>query len=142
MHAGNHISPRPQYFDNLLPDNSQSGKECAAGTTFESAETSIFGEAIGRAAWGGAVDAPGQTRIGWDTDRIANDQAQDISSRRSCAHVPPGRTARLSAQSEGREDFRHIDCRGAEKTALLRIEYAWHRPLGYAQEYISERLTL
>jgi len=70
---------------------------------------------------------PGQTPIGWDRIESKLLKAQDVEA---ILRAVPTTAGPLSAQSEYDEDLRISIAGAQEKTALLRIGNAWHRPLG------------
>ena len=116
------------YFDNLLPDNSQIRERMRSRYHVRSAETFDLLEAIGRDCVGAVqLMPPGQTPIGWNRIESKLLKAQDVEA---ILRAVPTTAGPLSAQSEDDEDFRISIAGAQEKTALLRIGNAWHRPLG------------
>jgi serine/threonine-protein kinase HipA len=70
---------------------------------------------------------PGQTPMGWDRIESKLLKAQDVEA---ILRAVPTTAGPLSTQSEDDESFRISIAGAQEKTALLRIGNAWHRPVG------------
>jgi serine/threonine-protein kinase HipA len=115
------------YFDNLLPDSPEIRRRLR--TRFRTRSTAPFDllAAIGRDCVGAVqLLPPEQSPEGWN--RIDSTPLGDADIERLLGSVT-SETA-LSQGDEGIDDFRISIAGAQEKTALLRIDGAWHRPHG------------
>lgn len=116
------------YFDNLLPDDARVRERLRARYQARSAQTFDLLEAIGRDCVGAVQLMPeGQAPQGWD--RIESNALKSADVEAILRAVPTAGTP-LVASGEADAGFRISIAGAQEKTALLRIGNAWHRPLG------------
>lgn len=116
------------YFDNLLPDNQRIRERMRSRYRTRSSETFDLLEAIGRDCVGAVQLMPeGQAPVGWDRVESRLLKTQDVEA---ILRAVPTTTGPLGAHLEDDDDFRISIAGAQEKTALLRIGNAWHRPLG------------
>jgi serine/threonine-protein kinase HipA len=116
------------YFDNLLPDDARIRERLRLRHRTRSAQTFDLLEAIGRDCVGAVQLLPeGQAPAGWD--RIESKPLRSSEVQTVLRNVPTSKTQFGSDTEEG-EDFRISIAGAQEKTALLRIGNAWHRPTG------------
>ena len=116
------------YFDNLLPDNSQIKARLRSRYHVRSTESFDLLEAIGRDCVGAVQLMPsGKTPVGWDRIESQLLETRDVES---ILRAVPTAAGPLSAQSDKDGEFRISIAGAQEKTALLRIGNTWHRPLG------------
>lgn len=114
------------YFDNLLPDNRRIRERMRKRHQARSAETFDLLEAIGRDCVGAVQLMPeGRPPLGWDRVESKPLKARDVEA---ILHAVPTLTDPFSDDAD--QDLRISIAGAQEKTALLRIGTAWHRPLG------------
>lgn len=116
------------YFDNLLPDDARIRERIHARYRTRSTQTFDLLEAIGRDCVGAVQLMPeGQVPLGWDRIRTKPLKPSEVEA--ILRAIPASRTP-LAGNVDHDEDFRISIAGAQEKTALLRIGKAWHRPLG------------
>ena len=121
------------YFDNLLPDSAEIRKRLAA--RFNTRSTGAFDllTAIGRDCAGAVQLLPeGMQPRGWDrieSEPVTEEQVEGIL-KGVTSDAPLGLRQADRVGESNDEDFRISIAGAQEKTALLRIGQAWHRPRG------------
>jgi serine/threonine-protein kinase HipA len=116
------------YFDNLLPDDARIRERFRIRYRTKSARAFDLLEAIGRDCVGAVQLLPeGQMPQGWD--RIASQPLKTSDVEAILRNVPTSNATFIGSLGDD-EDFRISIAGAQEKTALLRIGNAWHRPVG------------
>lgn len=122
-----------KYFDNLLPDSADIRKRLATRFKTQSAGAFDLLTAIGRDCVGAVQLLPeGMQPQGWnriESDAVSEEQVERIL-KAVTSDAPLGLRQADSFAADNGEDFRISIAGAQEKTALLRIGRAWHRPRG------------
>lgn len=115
------------YFDNLLPDNPQIRRRIRDRFGLRSTEAFDLLEAIGRDCVGAVqLLPPGREPAQWDRIDAEQLSTADVEAHLRAVTASPA----LGVGGDAAGNFR-ISISGAqEKTALLYMGGAWHRPLG------------
>ena len=114
------------YFDNLLPDNLQIRERVRQRFGLRGTDAETLLQAIGRDCVGAVQLLPeGMEPIGFDRTEGAPLSGEDIESLLRNLTRPV-----LGQRDEALDDFRISIAGAQEKTALLRVDGQWMRPLG------------
>ncbi|SEL49021.1 HipA N-terminal domain-containing protein [Roseateles sp. YR242] len=114
------------YFDNLLPDDDQIRRRVAARFKTNSTDAFELLQAIGRDCVGAVQLLPPDVQpVGFD--KIASEPMSDAAIEQHLRGVvaTPG-----FGDDQDADDFRISIAGAQEKTALLRLDGQWRRPLG------------
>ena len=115
------------YFDNLLPDNPSIRRRIRERFGLRSMDAFALLEAIGRDCVGAVqLLPPNEQPVGWN--RVVTKPLTDKEVERALLNVAA--PAPLGRRTAAEDDFRISIAGAQEKTALLWMGGAWHRPQG------------